>query len=105
MKILIISNLYPPQYVGGYELICQIVVEALRARGHCVHVLTSDHEINSAQPRIESGIERALKIHGMFGHTWLPIQKLQNLERHNNRILRTALRYLQPDLVYCWNFS
>ena len=40
MKILVLSNLYPPDIIGGYELGCQQVVDALRARGHDVRVLT-----------------------------------------------------------------
>ena len=43
MRILALTNLYPPHYLGGYELICQMVVHELRARGHEVQVLTSNH--------------------------------------------------------------
>ena len=41
MKILVISNLYPPDTVGGYELGCRQAVDALRALGHDVRVLTT----------------------------------------------------------------
>jgi len=41
MKILAVSNLYPPDFVGGYELGCANVVDALRERGHEVRVLTA----------------------------------------------------------------
>ena len=41
MKILIVSNLYPPYYVGGYELRCALAAEGLYQRGHDVKVLTS----------------------------------------------------------------
>ncbi len=40
MKILVLSNLYPPDVIGGYELGCKQAVDALRARGHDVRVLT-----------------------------------------------------------------
>jgi glycosyltransferase involved in cell wall biosynthesis len=124
MKILVLSNLYPPHYVGGYELHCQTVAEALRARGHVVHVLTSDHGVaadvrrrNSEKenplskknppPHVDGyiSVERSLKIHGMFGHPWLNIFRLKNLELHNNRVLRDTIRRVQPDLVYAWNLS
>ena len=105
MKILVISNLFPPHYVGGYELICQTVVETLRERGHEIEVLTSNHDVKDAAPGNEIGVHRALKIHGMFGHPWLHIQQLQHLERHNNETLRATLERFAPDLVYCWNFS
>ena len=32
MRILVLSNLYPPHYIGGYELVCATVTSALRAR-------------------------------------------------------------------------
>ena len=106
MKILVLSNLYPPHYVGGYELHCQTVAEALRARGHVVHVLTSDHGLNAEDKRqSESNVERSLKIHGMFGHPWLNIFRLKNLELHNNRVLRETIQRVQPDFVYAWNLS
>lgn len=103
MKILVISNLYPPLYIGGYELICHQVVEDLQSRGHSIEVLTSDYHTQRATE--EKHVRRTLRIHGMFGNPWLPIWRLLGLEWHNNRVVRAALRKHRPDLVYCWNFS
>jgi len=104
MKILVINNLYPPHYVGGYELHCAQVTEGLRARGHEIQVLTSDYTTN--RPDVpQPHVHRALRIHGMFGNPWLPIHKLEQLEKHNNQQLRVLLRSFKPDLVYGWNFS
>lgn len=41
MDLLVVTNLYPPEIHGGYELICSDVVRCLRASGHRVTVLTS----------------------------------------------------------------
>jgi len=41
LKILVVTNLYPPHYYGGYEVRCAQVAEALRSSGHDVRVLTS----------------------------------------------------------------
>lgn len=41
MRILVLSNLYPPDFLGGYELGCRQAAEALAAAGHDVLVLTS----------------------------------------------------------------
>ena len=41
MKILMVSNLYPPYYIGESELRCALVAEAMHQRGHDVKVLTS----------------------------------------------------------------
>lgn len=104
MKILVINNLYPPHYVGGYELHCEQVSEGLRGRGHEVQVLTSDYLTSRAEVP-QPHVHRVLRIHGMFGNPWLPIHQLEKLERHNNQQLRLFLKSFQPDLVYCWNFS
>jgi glycosyltransferase involved in cell wall biosynthesis len=40
VKILVLSNLYPPDFHGGYELGCKQVVDALMGRGHEVRVVT-----------------------------------------------------------------
>jgi glycosyltransferase involved in cell wall biosynthesis len=41
MKISIISNLYPPHVLGGYELGCAEIAELVAQDGHEVEVLTS----------------------------------------------------------------
>lgn len=41
MKILVLSNLYPPYVLGGYEILCGQVTEHLRERGHDITVLTT----------------------------------------------------------------
>lgn len=98
MKILVVSNLYPPHYIGGYELRCAAITDALRARGHEVRVLTSDHGSGQSGGHIE----RSLRIHGYFGHPWLGLSKLKRLERHNNTMLRRAIASFQPDVVHVW---
>jgi glycosyltransferase involved in cell wall biosynthesis len=41
MRVHILTNLFPPDVLGGYELLAADVVERLRARGHDVKVVTS----------------------------------------------------------------
>ena len=41
MRILTVTNIYPPDFIGGYELLCSQVVDVLRAGGHQIQVLTS----------------------------------------------------------------
>lgn len=106
MKILVLSNLYPPFYVGGYELHCRTVAEALQSRGHQILVLTSDHGLDRAEPpSSEANVIRSLKLHGFVGHPFLGILQLQDLEIHNNQVLVSTLRRFQPDVVYVWSMS
>ncbi|WP_158624472.1 glycosyltransferase family 4 protein [Corallococcus sp. CA041A] len=41
MRVTVLTNLYPPDVLGGYELLARDVVEGLERRGHEVDVLTS----------------------------------------------------------------
>src|ERR671918_1913723 len=50
MRILIVSNLYPPYYLGGYEIRCALVAEGLRQAGHNVRVLTSRYGLDCRGP-------------------------------------------------------
>ena len=105
MRILALTNLYPPHYLGGYELICYMAVNELRARGHQVQVLTSNHIVAGKPAETEQGVERALRIHGFYGHPWLNIARLHRLEVQNNRTLLAAIEKHKPDLVYVWNMG
>ena len=105
MNILVISNLYPPLGIGGYEERCLHTVNALRERGHTVNVLTSNHKLTDSSPKNENGVYRELQIHGFYGHPWLPIHKLYKLEKKNQKILKRHLRELSPDVVHVWNMG
>ncbi|HSY18371.1 MAG TPA: glycosyltransferase family 4 protein [Candidatus Acidoferrales bacterium] len=97
MKILVVTNLYPPQHVGGYELGCRDVVEKLRARGHAVRVLTSTFRNgNTENPPGETGVERVLQCNTALSDP--PHDK-----RAEHRKLVRAIREFSPDTVYFWN--
>ncbi len=103
MKILVISNLYPPHAIGGYEERCRQIIDLLRGRGHDVRVLTSTHGVEGEVR--EGHVHRRLRIHGFFGHPWLGIRKLYGLECHNHAVVREELAAFQPDLVHVWNLG
>lgn len=117
MKILVISNLYPPHGIGGYEERCKDCVTLLRQRGHDVTVLTSvyrkpqtdgaanPHEDAQSEANGAGTVLRQLQPHGFFGYDWLPVHRLYRLERHNQKVLRNALADVQPDVVHVWNMG
>lgn len=105
MKILVLTNLYPPHEIGGYELRCRDITERLRSRGHEIQVLTSDHYVPGRPGEDQPHVTRHLKIHGMYGHSWLPVHRLRALEKHNHRTLQSMLDEFQPDLVHVWNMG
>ena len=57
MRLLFLSNLYPPYDLGGFEQWCQEVALRLRLRGHAVQVLTSRYGLERGQPS-EVGVAR-----------------------------------------------
>jgi glycogen(starch) synthase len=95
VKILVVSDVYPPHHVGGYELGCRDVADKLRARGHDVQVLTSTFRINNSSGS-EPDVERSLQ----FNH--LPDDPPHDKKKQLN-FFRTALRRFKPDIVYFWN--
>jgi len=108
MNILVISNLYPPHGIGGYEERCRDWVEEMRQRGHTVTVLTSTYRRPGSAAAVEPaevGVRRHLVPHGFFGYPWRPIHRLYALERANHRALRAALAAVAPDVVHVWNMG
>lgn len=105
MKILVLSNLYPPHEIGGYELRCRDIMERLAERGHDVRILTSDHYVPGRAGESQPHVNRHLRIHGMYGHAWLPVHRLRTLERHNHQTLEHALQDFEPDLIHVWNMG
>lgn len=104
MKILYLTNLYPPYHIGGYEQIAATVSAGMRRRGHETLVLTSDHLVaERGAVSGESGVERSLRLHGMDGYPWLGIRDVRRIELHNNHLLRVTLAAFQPDLVHVFN--
>jgi glycosyltransferase involved in cell wall biosynthesis len=104
MKILVISNFYPPHYIGGYELGCRDVVEALKARGYEVRVLTSTYGVG--QPECDGEIYRWLeaRIHWK-GPRWVQRVKVFKMEVNNQNALRRLCQIYTPDVVYLWNLG
>ncbi|HEY4122736.1 MAG TPA: glycosyltransferase family 4 protein [Byssovorax sp.] len=61
MHVLIVSNLYPPDVLGGYELLARDVAERFVRRGHRVTVFTS------GDGSIRDGVHRTMTLARPFG--------------------------------------
>jgi glycogen synthase len=110
VRILVISNLYPPDFIGGYELCCSQMVDGLLARGHDVRVLTTtprtpcDHADH---------VDRELELANCYDPYSViraqPVTRKANAGRaavanaHNVHLLLASLRRFEPDVVYLWN--
>lgn len=106
MKLLFVSNLYPPNVVGGYERLCFEIAEALAARGHDVHVLTSHYGADKADyPR--QTVHRSLKLFADDRNIYRPFtsspEQCAEWSAHNVAELDRVLSEFRPDRIFVWN--
>ena len=105
MKVLSVGNMYPPHHLGGYELMWQAGVEALRSSGHEVRVLTTDYRSPGRGPGTpdDPEVRRDLRWYWR-GHEFphLSLRERLALERHNARVLERELDEVRPHVVSWW---
>ncbi len=112
MKILTVSNYYPPFYQGANEISCEATVNELARRGHQVEVLCGNWGImeksQSAHPTTDS-IYRLLHLHSFRNLSRGKRLLAQLGKAYTSRLdYRLALRIgtrSRPDLVYVWNMG
>ena len=103
MRLLFLTNFYPPHGLGGMELSCQAAVDGLRGRGHAALVLTSTHGVR--RPRVEGHVARLLRLEMTFAklhNAWQFFIVRQRHESYNCRVLHEQITRFEPDLVFVW---
>lgn len=98
MRILVLSERYPPHITGGYEVACASIANGLRGRGHEVTILTSDFG-QSGDWVDEPGVRRDLHYQQNARSSW----QLARWETADQRTLRAILSGWKPDVVYAWS--
>lgn len=108
MRLLFVSNLYPPHARGGYERWCREVARALAARGHQLLVITS-RAPGRAPAREEDGpnvvVERVLEleVEGGLASTLRRLVIGRELrERAALERLDAAVTGFRPDATLLW---
>jgi glycogen synthase len=108
-RILVLSNMYPPHHLGGYELTCRDVVDRLRDRGHEIEILTTTMRLPDVR---EPTDERARGIHRDLEFYWDDHRLLTPsfarklaIERGNQRAIASAIARARPDVVSAWNMG
>lgn len=118
MKILFVSNLFPPFGRGGYEQWCEDVARALAARGHSMAVLTSNAGAASGSRPPDSGavgdslaadsplaVYRLLQsqVEGGLAQTTIRLLRApRRCEEENLACTRNVIGQFQPDAVMIW---
>ena len=96
--------MYPPEHLGGYELMWRASVAHQRERGHEVRVLTTDWR----QPGADASMPEDADVHRLLRWYWhdhrfpriSPRSRLA-LERHNVGVLEEQIEGFRPEAV-CW---
>src|SRR5207249_4901365 len=113
MRILFLSNFYPPHAIGGYEQWCQEVADLLAARGHRVTVLTSRYglepgckmsQTDEKQPPDRPVVIRTLHLQADLAY-YQPVHfflQRRQQERANQRELHRVIDQVQPDVLMVW---
>ncbi len=108
-RILVLTNMYPPHHLGGYELSCWDVMQRLRRRGHEITVLTTTMRVPGvADPPDEasSGVFRVLPFYWEDHKIRKPPpRRALAIERENQALLRRALQEHRPEVVSGWNMG
>ena len=108
MRLLFVTNLYPPYVVGGNELLCDDVVRGLRARGHQVSVLCGRGRDLPAPPDVIGALELDLdrKEETLLGGR-VPSAgeaiRLHLFSPASYGATRRAIREQAPDVIIVWN--
>ena len=102
MRILVVTNLYPPHHAGTFDLRCESIVNNLKLRGHQLRVLTSTHGMHAAQQGGE--VERRLWLNGVYDHELVTsYNELKKLETENHSVLRETIANFAPDVVHVFS--
>jgi glycogen(starch) synthase len=107
MRILVISNYYPPVELGGWEQLTCNVTNKLQERGHQMQVLTSNYlkeQISISKPNIH----RSLFLESYDPQVYHPSYTLSHRwqERENNKTISNLITGFHPDIVFIngmWN--
>lgn len=103
MRLLYVSNYFPPHYVGGYELHAGQVARWMADRGHRVRVLTGDFRRDDAPDAREiQGLDVRRELQLRY---WTDVTDigLWRREWSDVRLFRRHLRDFQPHVTVLWN--
>lgn len=107
MRILVVTNMYPPHAYGGYEDLCAGAVAAWRRAGHEVLVLTSTWRRDDVD--VDDGpdgepVHRSLPCYLDGPHLVEPsLGTCLRWEWRTRRLLTTTVDRFRPDVASVWN--
>lgn len=106
MRLLFLSNYYPPVANGGYEQLCQETAEELARRGHDVTIVTS-----RARGKVTAESEERVRVHrdlyldveaGMSETIFRLLGERVRAERINLERVSRIVATFKPDAALIW---
>ncbi len=108
MKILVVTNYYPPSRYGwGYMQLCEEVTDGLAAKGHEIAVLTSTHR---AGPEVARSypVHRLLHLDPDWNAGKSAVRQFfvgrRKRERENLDQLQQTVDAFAPDVLFVWHY-
>jgi len=107
VRILILTNYYPPsQYGWGYMQLCEEVANGLSKRGHAIAVLTSTYGARESQSHPypvwrdlqidpDWNISQSAAIRFFFGR--------HDRERRSSHALQMVIKNFCPEVIFVWH--
>jgi glycosyltransferase involved in cell wall biosynthesis len=105
VRVLVVSNMYPPHHLGGYELMTWSFAEHLPERGGEVRVLTTGFRVPDPDPAFAEGEHVARELDWYWREHGFPRRSMGErlrLERHNAAVFRRHVAEFRPDAVAWW---
>ena len=101
MKLLFVTNYYPPHHLGGYEMLCHEVAQQLEQRGHRVAVLASGFQATPDEQ--EPGIHRTLRLESdiHYYHPGCLLSYRRDMSA-NRAAVAEALAQEHPEAIVVW---
>jgi glycosyltransferase involved in cell wall biosynthesis len=100
VTILVITNYYPPYFLGGYELACKESCDYLISKGHTIYIVCGDYQKESKTTIKPNKPYRKLKYIDYKNSSF--IQK-NYVEKYNYKVVKDIIESIDFDLVYIWN--
>jgi glycosyltransferase involved in cell wall biosynthesis len=109
VKVLIISNYYPPHERGGYEQLCRDVARHLTERGCVIEVLTSNHGVTAGAVPDDAGVRRLLRPQPIYESSQSVASQFfrqrRSDEAYDLECLRATIGDFRPDVIFFWNLQ
>jgi len=105
MRVGVVTNLFPPEVVGGYEIGCGEVVEGLRAHAMDVQVLTSTLVPACGRDFIHPNLQCSIRANFRDMSRLVKLRRILTHEKKNLEAFRAFIRSQKPDVIYFWNLG